>query len=93
MTALGPAEFDVAWFASVRGRRVEWTPDDVYKLYSQQATRRMYPRALDLASIGALALQGGWYGAMAVRDDGCGRLTDDITGSFHNARVRSAYPT
>jgi hypothetical protein len=93
LTSLGPAEFDVAWFASVPGRRVAWTPDDVFNLYSEQATRRLDPTALDLACIGALALQGGWYGALLVRDDEMWQAYGRYQLGWWSDRVRRALST
>jgi aminoglycoside phosphotransferase (APT) family kinase protein len=76
LTGLGPAEVELAWLASVRGRRLTWTPDNLFEPYNGQATRRLDRRAHDRACIGALALQGGWYCALSVRDDETWRAYD-----------------
>ena len=58
LTGSGPAEIDVAWFAIMSGCRLDCLPDEVFAAYEQRASRRLDPRALDLACIGSLAQMG-----------------------------------
>ncbi len=90
LTGIGPAEIDVAWFAVMSGWRLDCLPDEVFAAYEQQASRRLEPRALDLACIGSLAQMGFKLAARSVAPDEPTRARATALLDWWVARVRRA---
>ena len=78
LTGTGPAEMDLAWFAAIGTAvlpgaptwRIDATPDEVFAIYASHSARPLDPRALDVACLGMVAMNG-WYF--------CARMGDEVT--------------
>jgi aminoglycoside phosphotransferase (APT) family kinase protein len=93
LTGIGPAEIDLAWFAVTSRGRIEWTPDEVFAAYETQGGRRLDPRALDLACIGALAQLGFSLAGLCLTGDEPVRARTSERLAWWVTRVRKALLT